>query len=625
MFRGCSEAAIFKAQASSGTLAVANGATVTHQANGTASIGALVLSNGTYDYFGGQLSPARGITLNSGTFIWESIPGQIALNGQRMMVNSAGTLSLRQNVDVNSLFAGSYFQGGGSLVFGNGTLWIENGAKATDNGPLAAVVGYLSVRSGTYSLDANGWLGAGGGITVGTDGGLGRFEWHRGSIYVGGHSLAIGANGTLAMGQNFAISDLLSGNLFAYGGGSVDLSQGALEITDSATATQNNSQTVSLGFLLVTNGTYYLDGNGTLSASRGICVGTDGNSGILEWHSGTIGVGGNAMTVEANGTLAMDSNFSVNGLFSGSLFSGGGSLSISSGTLEVENGAAATVASGSAMPRVGTLYLTHGGLSFSSGSSGISVQNALKLDGNSSLQSSDANNIIIIQPALGASAHSSIQILSSDSNALSGLGNVTLKCQFDPNEGDPNMVIELEVAGRAYDPNLVDPNTGNDNNFSKSNFFINHLVVGNDDNDANVGKYGVTLRLVNHYANQSSDPNDDKAVYVGTLEMLRGSTIDTNHFHLYYLTSAGFPNKKKEFFLGDANLDGKVDGVDFLIWQAHYPTTIHSRTWSDADFNGDRTVDGVDFLIWQSHYPSNSLSRQSPSALTNSAGICLAG
>jgi hypothetical protein len=51
----------------------------------------------------------------------------------------------------------------------------------------------------------------------------------------------------------------------------------------------------------------------------------------------------------------------------------------------------------------------------------------------------------------------------------------------------------------------------------------------------------------------------------------------------------------------DFNGDGKVDGVDFLIWQSHYPTAS-GGTPDGGDANGDGKVDGVDFLIWQSHY-----------------------
>jgi hypothetical protein len=41
--------------------------------------------------------------------------------------------------------------------------------------------------------------------------------------------------------------------------------------------------------------------------------------------------------------------------------------------------------------------------------------------------------------------------------------------------------------------------------------------------------------------------------------------------------------------------------VDFLIWQSHYPRSS-GGTPDGGDANGDGKVDGVDFLIWQSHY-----------------------
>ncbi len=53
---------------------------------------------------------------------------------------------------------------------------------------------------------------------------------------------------------------------------------------------------------------------------------------------------------------------------------------------------------------------------------------------------------------------------------------------------------------------------------------------------------------------------------------------------------------------GDFNADGKVDGVDFLIWQSNYPNSTGTATQWHGDANGDGKVDGVDFLAWQSHY-----------------------
>jgi len=48
--------------------------------------------------------------------------------------------------------------------------------------------------------------------------------------------------------------------------------------------------------------------------------------------------------------------------------------------------------------------------------------------------------------------------------------------------------------------------------------------------------------------------------------------------------------------LGDGNLDGTVDGQDFIAWNARKFTG--SLLWSEGNFNGDGFVDGQDFILW---------------------------
>lgn len=47
---------------------------------------------------------------------------------------------------------------------------------------------------------------------------------------------------------------------------------------------------------------------------------------------------------------------------------------------------------------------------------------------------------------------------------------------------------------------------------------------------------------------------------------------------------------------GDANLDGVVDGADFILWNQFKFTS--SLAWNQGDFNGDGVVDGSDFIHW---------------------------
>lgn len=51
--------------------------------------------------------------------------------------------------------------------------------------------------------------------------------------------------------------------------------------------------------------------------------------------------------------------------------------------------------------------------------------------------------------------------------------------------------------------------------------------------------------------------------------------------------------------LGDANLDGTVDGQDFIAWNAAKFTD--SLLWSDGNFNADGFVDGQDFIAWNAN------------------------
>ncbi|MBI3980978.1 hypothetical protein HY345_03180 [Candidatus Microgenomates bacterium] len=50
---------------------------------------------------------------------------------------------------------------------------------------------------------------------------------------------------------------------------------------------------------------------------------------------------------------------------------------------------------------------------------------------------------------------------------------------------------------------------------------------------------------------------------------------------------------------GDANGDGKVDGIDYVIWLNHY-NQFTNRGRMDGDFNNppDGKVDGLDYVIW---------------------------
>lgn len=66
-----------------------------------------------------------------------------------------------------------------------------------------------------------------------------------------------------------------------------------------------------------------------------------------------------------------------------------------------------------------------------------------------------------------------------------------------------------------------------------------------------------------------------------------------------YLSTAGL--LYAQTLAGDANADGVVDGLDYLVWSLHYHrASINGVTDGDFDVNG--AVDGIDFVIWNAAY-----------------------
>jgi hypothetical protein len=71
---------------------------------------------------------------------------------------------------------------------------------------------------------------------------------------------------------------------------------------------------------------------------------------------------------------------------------------------------------------------------------------------------------------------------------------------------------------------------------------------------------------------------------------------DVSEWRAVAASENGFGSPYK---LGDANLDGTVDGLDFILWNGS--KFASSLLWDDGDFNGDGFVDGQDFITWNAN------------------------
>jgi len=88
----------------------------------------------------------------------------------------------------------------------------------------------------------------------------------------------------------------------------------------------------------------------------------------------------------------------------------------------------------------------------------------------------------------------------------------------------------------------------------------------------------------------------DEALYTGTLVLSAGAAVHLNDLKLYY-RNGGDP---KQFFHGDADLDGDVDIFDLSDLANGYggPDAV----WAKGDFNGDGDVDVLDLAMLANNY-----------------------
>jgi autotransporter-associated beta strand protein len=70
--------------------------------------------------------------------------------------------------------------------------------------------------------------------------------------------------------------------------------------------------------------------------------------------------------------------------------------------------------------------------------------------------------------------------------------------------------------------------------------------------------------------------------------------------------------------LGDANLDGKVNGIDFSLMAANFNDTV-TNGWDEGDFNYDGKVNGSDFILLADNF--NQFASQSSVSSVDAAAL----
>jgi len=313
------------------------------------------------------------------------------------------------------------------------------------------------------------------------------------------------------------------------------------------------------------------------------------NDGRFEWFAGDIATA--ALTVGANGTLAMGFDFNLPNLAGGALTQyqqQNSTVTLDPGTVEVTHGATCThnstgtVSMGSLVigsaDGAGTLEITQ------AGSPNIELSDSLTFASNSTFSAVSASETSI---RLGGGRTGAFENENTSGSALAGLGNLTLGCLFvdeGPNKGN---VLNFRLSGQRPGEELTS------DDFCESNFVMNKLVVGRPSTGPEDDDYGIQVAFL--------DEEENKALYVNTLEIQAGARFKCVDLVLEQEVYYDKPAPKR-LYMGDADLNGRVDGLDYNTWSSHYNET--GSTWAHGDFNGDRVVDGLDYNIWAANYGS---------------------
>jgi hypothetical protein len=181
----------------------------------------------------------------------------------------------------------------------------------------------------------------------------------------------------------------------------------------------------------------------------------------------------------------------------------------------------------------------------------------------------EQNGLLQLAPGIGAPATQGLTV-----NRGGGLDITNNRLLIDYGSGaDPISQIADDVAN-GYANGAWDGVAGNSGDTFNGGIFSSTAA-------ANSKSYGVG------YAD-SADPGNPAGLPSGTIEV-------------------------KYTLLGDANLDGEVNGTDFAILAAHFNQSVSS--WDEGDFNYDDKVNGGDFTLLAANFNQGASARADMAAV----------
>ncbi len=558
--------------------------------------GPLVVNGGSVAVNSGALMPATGssITVQAGG-----------------IVNVIGSTSINQtNLTVSD--AASQFNVTGSLSGGNGgtTTTLAGGTINAATFSMAGgglLTGHGSVRGRVIVSDSSTTIAAGGGelrlgdpnnplsifvlgtLDVGTSA-LTLLSADRGDI---NNTNISGGTLTAANGIRMFASGTLSGN------GTVNAA-----LTNDGAITPSGTNGLTFGGIINGSGTG-IAGTKLIFADGGGFLGAGSVDADIDSRPGSL--------ITATGTLALGKGTSPDG------FGLGGNLEVGSHSVTLNDADEALILSTGRATIQGGLLRSGNGLRIES-VAGISSG---RLDG-SGIVRGDVNNHGTIAPGNsvgqlvfehnlvhhidgvleielgGTSSGSSDSLMLLGDLNLAGKLIVSAVGSYLPFPGDQFQIVDI-AGSRSGEFDGISQG-GLAGQIGQRQLYLSY--AGGDGNDIVLS----TRSAADFDQDGNLDCRDVDALVMEIVQGTNTGIFDLNHDRFVtvadlgsWLTEAGAVNlaSGNPYLPGDANLDGFVDGSDFIIWNSNKFTSANG--WCRADFNADGFVDGSDFIIWNAH------------------------
>jgi hypothetical protein len=128
--------------------------------------------------------------------------------------------------------------------------------------------------------------------------------------------------------------------------------------------------------------------------------------------------------------------------------------------------------------------------------------------------------------------------------------------------------------------------------------------------DAHPGDATVAGRAIASYEYDSGSGNF--IVETHELDLFDTVSFTDSDFNFAWVD---FTDPFQPWIDGDVNIDGKVDGLDYLGWAANYGKT-NDATWFEGDFDRDGDVTGLDYLKWAGNFGTDTNAAAVPEPST---------